>query len=275
MIALGNATVNACATVSNASKRYLRLPPQYLAGLWRKRGVRVFNIQARFNRMTSHLDISLRCRQSLARRHAQLPLHQVVPGDHFSYRVLNLQARVHLQKIVLQVLVHDELHRACALVAHRQSSGYRIAAHGFAHGGVDYGRWRFLNDFLPSALCGAIALAQVNCVAVRVCKHLYFDMPAVVDQTLQHQGTVTKRAVRFAPRADDGLGHFTGLAHQSHAAPAPARNGFDQQGISELAGFTDQVLIILILTKVSRRAGNAGSDHAFLRQRFVSHGVNG
>ena len=100
-------------------------------------------------------------------------------------------------------------------------------------------------------------------------------MPAVVDQALQHQVAIAKRALRLTPRADDGLSHLTGLVHQAHTAPATARYGFDQQGKTELAGFTDQVLIILILTQVSRCARHTCSNHAFLRQRFVAHGVNG
>ena len=43
-------------------------------------------------------------------------LHEIEPGDHFGHRMLDLQARVHLDEIELAVLV-QELDRADAAIA--------------------------------------------------------------------------------------------------------------------------------------------------------------
>ena len=116
--------------------------------------------------MPGELDAGLRGGQWLTRCHAQLPLHQVVASDHFCHRVLNLQARVHLQKKVLEVFIHYELHCARALVAHSQRGSHRIAAHSVTHCRIDDRRRRFLNHFLSSALRSAIPLTQVHGIPV-------------------------------------------------------------------------------------------------------------
>ena len=274
MIALGNTAVNSHAAIVNTRKCRFGLPPQHLARLRRECAVGVFDIQARLNGVTHHFDIHLSGRQWFARRHAQLPLHQVIASDHLRHRMLNLQAGIHLQKVVLEVFIHDELHCACALVAHRQRGSHRIAAHSVTHCRIDDWRGRFLNHFLSSALRRAIPLTQVHGIPVRICKNLNLDMPAVVDQALQHQVAISKSALRLAPGPCDGLSEFILLAHQAHPAPATARHRLHQQRETELAGFTDQVLVVLILAQVTGCARHTCCDHAFFCQRFITHGAN-
>ena len=63
--------------------------------------------------MAARHDVGLPERQWLGTGDAQLLLHQVDAGDHFRDRVLDLDARVHLEEIeMLRVLVDDELDRA-------------------------------------------------------------------------------------------------------------------------------------------------------------------
>jgi hypothetical protein len=91
-----------------------------------------------------------------------------------------------------------------------------------------HGGWRLFNHLLAAALGRAIALAQVNGVAMCIGKHLDLDVAAVVDQALQHQRAVAKRAVRFTARAFNALLQFGTGTHQTHATPATARHGLDQ-----------------------------------------------
>ncbi len=67
-------------------------------------------------------------RQRLAGGDAQLPLHQILAGDHLGDRMLDLQPRVHLHEVE-GVALGDELHRAGADVADRAGGGDRGLAH--------------------------------------------------------------------------------------------------------------------------------------------------
>jgi hypothetical protein len=94
--------------------------------------------------------------------------------------MLYLQAGVHFQKVVVQVGIYYKLYRTCTLVAHRQSSGYGISPHGFAHGGTHYCGGSFFDYLLAAALGGAVALAQIDRVAMVVGKDLNLNMSAIV-----------------------------------------------------------------------------------------------
>ena len=50
--------------------------------------------------------------QGLAAGDAQLPFHQIKPGDQFRDRMLDLQAGVHLQEIKILMAVQHKLDRA-------------------------------------------------------------------------------------------------------------------------------------------------------------------
>ena len=130
--ALLNSIVNAD---SGSLQRILRLPPQYRASLWGKAGVGIFYIQACFDGMPRQFDFALLQWQWMTSGDAQLPLHQIKTGNHFCDRMLHLQARIHLQKVVVQVLIHDEFNRTGTAVTHRQGSSYSVFTHRLAHGG--------------------------------------------------------------------------------------------------------------------------------------------
>ena len=174
------------------------------------------------------------------------------PGDALGHRVLHLQTGVHLQEIVLQLRIDDELHRAGAAVAHRQRRGHRVAAHRLAHRGADDRGGRFLDDLLSPALRAAIALAQMNGVAVRVGKHLHLDVPAAFDQPLEHQPVVAEGALRFAPRAGQRLGQLVEVAYQTHAAATAAGHRLDQQREAAPARPSGQRGVVLLSRPGSR-----------------------
>jgi len=64
--------------------------------------------------------------------HLDLRLHQVDARDLLRHRVLHLEARVHLDEVVLARAVQQELHRARVLVAHVPRQLDRIAQHEIA-----------------------------------------------------------------------------------------------------------------------------------------------
>jgi hypothetical protein len=132
-------------------------------------------------------------------------------------------------------------------VVNRLGGQHRIAAHGFAHGGADDGRRGFFDHLLAAALGRAVALADVDGVAVAVGEDLDLDVAAVEDQALEHQRAVAEGALRFTAGADDGLGQLVVLVDQAHAAPAAAADGLDQQRVAQALAFGHQDLVVLVV----------------------------
>ena len=95
---------------------------------------------------------------------------------------------------------------------------------------------RFLEHLLVAALQRAVALAEMDRVALAVAEHLELDVARVAEVLLEIDGVVAER----------GLGLVAGLLHQRlelvgpgadlHAAPAAARGGLDDHRIADLLG---------------------------------------
>ena len=112
--------------------------------------------------------------------------------------MLDLQPGVHLHEVEAAVLGGDELHRAGADVADR----LRGIAGRLAHLGAALrrhaGRWRFLQHLLVPALHRAVALEQVDAVAVRVAEHLDLDVARLQHVLLDQHVVVAEARLRLA-----------------------------------------------------------------------------
>jgi hypothetical protein len=101
-------------------------------------------------------------------------LHDVDAGDQFGHRVLDLHPGVHLDEIELAVLV-QELEGAGAAVADlRQASAQRSPMRSIS--ARDARRRRLLDDLLVAALHRAVALAQIDRVAVGLSASTWISM---------------------------------------------------------------------------------------------------
>ena len=110
--------------------------------------------------------------------------------------MLNLQAGVHLHEIEL-IAFQQKLYGPSAHVTRRTRQRHRTRAHALAQVGIDGRAGRFLDDFLVAPLHRAVALAQVNHVAVRICKHLHLDVARVQQRALDQQIAVAETGQRF------------------------------------------------------------------------------
>ena len=142
-------------------------------------------------------------RQRLAARHAQLPFDQVDAGDFLGHRMLDLQPRVHFHEpdaVGAKALagVGDEFDRARADVIDRLRRADRRAADRLARRLVHARRGGFLDHLLVAALERAVALEQVDDIAVAVAEHLHFDMARAVDPFLEQDAVVAERRRRLA-----------------------------------------------------------------------------
>ena len=149
----------ACTSFERGAVRGLAVDGQGTGGR-QKLVVRVFGADAGLDGVADDFQLVLALGQGLARRHAQLPLHQVFAGDGFGHGVLHLQAGVHFHEVKLHLLgvlvaaglLDDELHRARTHIAHGLGSGHGGLAHLAAQGLGHAGGGGFFQHFLVAAL---------------------------------------------------------------------------------------------------------------------------
>ena len=146
--------------------------------------LRHLGVDARLHRVSGEDDVVLPDGEFLAGGDAHLPFDEVDAGDHLGDRVFDLQAGVHLHKeeLVRGVVGDQELHGAGAGVV----DAARGVAGGLAETGPDVRavgqgfqqrRGCLLDDLLVPALQRALALPQVDDVAVVVREDLDLDVP--------------------------------------------------------------------------------------------------
>ena len=137
--------------------------------------------------------------ERLAGRDPQLALHQVDVGDLLGHGVLDLDPRVHLDEDVVAVGVEQELDGAGVAVADLGREPHGVGAHPVAQLRVEVGGGRDLDDLLVAALHRAVALEEVDHVALGVGEDLHLDVARVDHGLLDEDGRVAERAL--APRA--------------------------------------------------------------------------
>src|SRR6266849_6117617 len=82
----------------------------------------------------------------------------------------------------------------------------------------------------------AVALAEMDRVAISVAEHLNLDMTRVGNRALQDHAGVAECALRLGPRAAQGGWKRRRVRHEPHAAPATAGDGFYHHGKADLPG---------------------------------------
>src|SRR5277367_6406563 len=112
----------------------------------------------------------------LAAGDAQLRLYEVDAGDHLGDRVLDLDARVHLDEVELAVFVHEELDSASVLVADVFERALEGLGDIVAQLLRDLQRGRLFDQLLVPALDGALALSEGHYAAMLVGEHLELDV---------------------------------------------------------------------------------------------------
>ena len=149
-------------------------------------------------------------------------------------------------------------------------------ADGFALGLGDAGRGRFFNYFLVAALHRAIALAQINGVAVLIGQHLDFHVARLLQIALHIHHRVAEGGTGF------GFGHFHRFEQvfffldHAHAAAAATAGGFDNHRKAHLVGNAQDFGIII--GQSAFRAGHtrhAGCNHGVFGGNFVAHQADG
>ena len=101
--------------------------------------------------MAAQHDVLLAIAQLLAGGHADLLLHQIHPTDHLGHRVLDLDARVHLDEVKLAIL-EQELECSDAAIADLAAGVDAALADPIAQLRGQLWRRRLFHHFLMAAL---------------------------------------------------------------------------------------------------------------------------
>src|SRR5262249_33474460 len=150
-------------------------------------------INATLDRMAVPANVCLRERQRRASRDHELFAHEIAFRNQFRHWMLNLQARVHLEKIEIACRISEQkLNRPRAGVVHRTSDLHGSSAHALTEFGIVYRRRTFFDHFLMAALNGTLALAEMDHVAVRVAEDLYLDVPRTFNRFFEIERRVAK-----------------------------------------------------------------------------------
>ena len=164
----------------------------------------------------------------------ELAAHDVDARDELGHRVLDLDARVHLEEVPAAVRCEQELRRAGTDVADRVGEAERGCAELAAKLAADARRGRLLDHLLVAPLHRAIALAQVQAGAVRVAQDLHLDVAGALDVALVEQAAVAEGRRRLAPRRLHGGRQLGCLVHDAHPAPATAGARLDEQRVADV-----------------------------------------
>ena len=231
----------------------------------------VFGTQPHLDRMAGEFDVLLHQSERLAAGDAQLQFDQIEPGDRFGDGMLDLQPGVHLHEVEFAARVEQEFQRAGALVAQRPHRIDRDLAHPRPQSRRHRRRRRLLDQLLVPALYRAIALAEMDGVAVAVAEHLDFDMSGIDDGALQNDGGIAERALSLGSRAAQRVWKGGRIRNQPHAAAAAAGDGLDHDGEADLLGFLQHHGVALVLTLIAGHAGHAGLEHDILGAGLIAH----
>ena len=117
---------------------------------------------------------------------------------------------------------------------------------------VEARRRRDLDDLLVAQLHRAVAVEEVDDVAVGVGEDLHLDVAGPGEQPLDEHGAVAERRRRLAAAALERLGQLLGAVHGAHAAPAAAGRRLEHHRVADLVGGPRRV------GRRRHRAGAAG-----------------
>src|ERR1700675_2399533 len=151
----------------------------------------MLGVYAAFNRRPKETNVILRDGKRGSRGNLDLLIDDVNSGDHFGDRMLDLHPCVHLNEEELPVFIEDR-DRSSADIAQLSHGLGDNSADAVALFWVQSRGGAFLPYFLVATLKGAVALAKVNSVPLRVAEHLNFDVAWLGEVFLQIYGIIAE-----------------------------------------------------------------------------------
>jgi len=128
-----------------------------------------------------------------------------------------------------------------------------------------------LDQLLVAALDGAVALEQMNHVAMAVAQHLHFNVPRVDHAFFQEDFRLAKSLAGFRDHALIVAEKIFVAVAAADAAPAAAIGGLEHDGVADLVGQHARLFNIGEIAVAARHAWDTGGDHRVARLNLVAH----
>ena len=208
--------------------------------------------------------------------HPDLGLHQVHSGDLLGDRVLDLDARVHLDEVeTAGVEIVEELHRAGVEVVRLAGDGQRVSGQLVALVRSEAGGRSALDDLLVAPLHRAVPLEEMDDAAAGVGQHLDLQMAGPPDEPLEVDLVLAEGGSRLPPRlAQRRFEPVRGL-HHPHAAPAPAPARLEDAGKADRANQAERGLRVRGQRSGRRHGRDAGRLGDGPRGHLVAEAAQG
>ena len=189
--------------------------------------------------------------------------------------MLDLDARIDLDEVELAgVGIQQEFHRAGAAIAGMPREAQGGFADGVAGCVIHVRGGRALDDFLVAALDGAVALPEMDEIAVAVAEDLDLDMAGAADQLFQIDLAIAEGAFRFAAAGLDLRLELVLILDHAHAAATTAPAGLEHQGIADFAGQFRPVFGAVRQRTCGGHHGNIGLNRHVAGGDLVAQGAH-
>ncbi len=233
--------------------------------------VGILRIDPAFDGVAALFQLLLFQCQDLIVGYPDLFFHQVDTDDAFGDRVLNLQAGVHLEKVVIQAFVDYELDRAGARVIHRSGSRDGKFSHLFPYRRGQQRRWSLFDHLLVAALDRTFPLEEVNGVAVVIGQDLELDMVGRFDVFFNVNRVVAEGRPGFGAGRPDGIQYFVLFLDQPHPFSSAAGRCFDHHRQPDFPDHGKGFVFVADRFGRPRNNGHPGCDHVFSRRYLIAH----
>src|SRR5262249_54600143 len=130
------------------------------------------------------------------------------------------------------------------------------------------------DELLVTALYRAVAVTEMQEVAVRVGEHLHLDMTWRREIPLEQQRTIAEGTLGQAARGGERRSELGALAHDLHALATATGGRLDDQPQSETLRFVLALLELLPIARVAGQHRHTGGPHACLGENLRAHGAD-
>jgi hypothetical protein len=141
--------------------------------------------------------------------------------------MLDLNAGVDFDKVMPILLVDKELGRACVAVPDVPGDLDGVGQDGLANLLGKVGGRSDLNNLLVATLDGAVALKQMDTVALTVGEELNFNVPRTLEESLDEHGSIAKGGLGFADGTLKRILELFLVANDTHSSTSSSHSGLD------------------------------------------------
>jgi len=205
--------------------------------------VGIFCIDAALDSVATRLGAQNVAGKWFASSDADLLFDQLAAHDLLGDRMLDLDPGVHFHEIeILRLFIDEVFDGASILIVDRLDQSYGSIAHALAEFRSEKWRWAFLDDFLVAALHGAIALAKVDEVAVRIRDDLELDVMRVEHEFFQIAFAISEAGDCLIGCCAEERNKFAFIKARTHATTTATSSGLDHDWKTDALRFFERGL---------------------------------